>query len=188
MFENAPAGNQVHRHRHRRDAAQRHPRIHRDLRRGPAVPSGRVLLDDAVQQASLLLRERPRTILPRHQEPRPSPRRRRIPHPLRGNTQPDGAPRSNWPPARPDDFSIYIRAYWPQPAILDGTWNPPSRNPNPVTWPPDPRGDGQHQGDEARIVQPEMQPRGWMRSYCRERPETPPAAARVGFRDASAIL
>jgi hypothetical protein len=43
-----------------------------------------------------------------------------------GNTKPDGAPHSNWLPAPPDAFSIYIRAYWPKQAILDGTWNPPA--------------------------------------------------------------
>jgi hypothetical protein len=34
--------------------------------------------------------------------------------------------RSNWLPAPKDeDFTLYIRAYWPEPAILDGTWTPP---------------------------------------------------------------
>ncbi len=32
---------------------------------------------------------------------------------------------SNWVPAPPDDFSLYIRAYWPKPEILGGTWKPP---------------------------------------------------------------
>lgn len=32
---------------------------------------------------------------------------------------------SNWLPAPADDFSLYIRAYWPGPAILDGSWQPP---------------------------------------------------------------
>ncbi|MFI1094967.1 DUF1254 domain-containing protein [Streptomyces sp. NPDC020917] len=42
-----------------------------------------------------------------------------------GNVRPDEAPASNWLPAPPDDFSLYIRAYWPQQAILDTTWTPP---------------------------------------------------------------
>ena len=34
--------------------------------------------------------------------------------------------RSNWLPAPRDaDFSLYVRAYWPQPAILEGSWTPP---------------------------------------------------------------
>ena len=34
---------------------------------------------------------------------------------------------SNWLPAPKDaDFSLYIRAYWPKAAILDGTWTPPT--------------------------------------------------------------
>lgn len=33
---------------------------------------------------------------------------------------------SNWLPAPDDEFSIYLRAYWPDRTILDGTWQPPS--------------------------------------------------------------
>jgi hypothetical protein len=32
---------------------------------------------------------------------------------------------NNWLPAPADDFTLYLRAYWPDPAILDGTWSPP---------------------------------------------------------------
>jgi hypothetical protein len=32
----------------------------------------------------------------------------------------------NWLPAPEGPFSLYLRAYWPQSAILDGTWRPPS--------------------------------------------------------------
>jgi hypothetical protein len=36
----------------------------------------------------------------------------------------------NWLPAPRDaDFSLYVRAYWPEPAILDGTWTPPPVEP-----------------------------------------------------------
>jgi hypothetical protein len=33
---------------------------------------------------------------------------------------------NNWLPAPAGPFSLYIRAYWPEKAILDGTWTPPS--------------------------------------------------------------
>jgi hypothetical protein len=33
--------------------------------------------------------------------------------------------RSNWLPAPDGPFSLYLRAYWPEPQILDGTWTPP---------------------------------------------------------------
>ena len=33
--------------------------------------------------------------------------------------------RSNWLPAPAGPFSLYLRAYWPEPPILDGTWTPP---------------------------------------------------------------
>lgn len=42
-----------------------------------------------------------------------------------GNQPPAQAPRSNWLPAPPAEFSLYIRAYWPEESILDGSWNPP---------------------------------------------------------------
>jgi hypothetical protein len=34
--------------------------------------------------------------------------------------------RSNWLPAPESDFSLYLRAYWPQAAITSGTWTPPA--------------------------------------------------------------
>jgi hypothetical protein len=33
--------------------------------------------------------------------------------------------RSNWLPAPAGPFSLYLRSYWPEPPILDGTWTPP---------------------------------------------------------------
>jgi hypothetical protein len=35
------------------------------------------------------------------------------------------AERSNWLPAATGDFSLYIRAYWPKPEVLEGSWTPP---------------------------------------------------------------
>jgi hypothetical protein len=32
---------------------------------------------------------------------------------------------TNWVPTPADEFSLYIRAYWPKAAVLDGTWKPP---------------------------------------------------------------
>ena len=32
---------------------------------------------------------------------------------------------TNWLPAPDGAFSLYIRAYWPEQAALDGTWKPP---------------------------------------------------------------
>ena len=34
--------------------------------------------------------------------------------------------RSNWLPAPAGPFSLYLRAYWPGPQILDGSWIPPA--------------------------------------------------------------
>ncbi|MEX7474430.1 DUF1214 domain-containing protein [Mycobacterium adipatum] len=42
-----------------------------------------------------------------------------------GNQPPADAPPTNWLPAPSDEFSLYIRAYWPEQSILDGSWNPP---------------------------------------------------------------
>lgn len=33
---------------------------------------------------------------------------------------------ANWLPAPDGDFSLYIRTYWPEPAVTNGTWEPPS--------------------------------------------------------------
>ena len=32
---------------------------------------------------------------------------------------------TNWVPAPEDEFSLYIRAYWPKAEILEGRWTPP---------------------------------------------------------------
>ena len=37
------------------------------------------------------------------------------------------AERTNWLPApKSADFSLYLRTYWPDQSVLDGSWNPPS--------------------------------------------------------------
>ena len=41
------------------------------------------------------------------------------------NDSPGADKETNWVPAPKDAFSLYIRAYWPKPAILDGSWSPP---------------------------------------------------------------
>jgi hypothetical protein len=33
---------------------------------------------------------------------------------------------SNWLPAPKGTFSLYIRAYWAEPAVIDATWQPPT--------------------------------------------------------------
>ncbi|MFZ0065932.1 MAG: DUF1254 domain-containing protein [Pseudolabrys sp.] len=42
------------------------------------------------------------------------------------NESPGADKESNWVPAPKDEFSLYIRAYWPKPEILDGSWKPPA--------------------------------------------------------------
>ena len=42
-----------------------------------------------------------------------------------GATSPGEDKVSNWLPAPNGPFSLYIRAYWPEKAILDGSWLPP---------------------------------------------------------------
>jgi len=43
-----------------------------------------------------------------------------------GDAPTDPATLANWLPAPADAFSVYLRAYWPDGAILDGTWAPPA--------------------------------------------------------------
>ncbi|MFB7945548.1 DUF1214 domain-containing protein [Kitasatospora phosalacinea] len=38
----------------------------------------------------------------------------------------DPADRGNWLPAPEGRFSLFLRAYWPHPDALDGTWQPPA--------------------------------------------------------------
>jgi hypothetical protein len=40
-------------------------------------------------------------------------------------TPPDKDKLSNWLPAPADEFSLYVRSYWPDAAILQGRWTPP---------------------------------------------------------------
>jgi hypothetical protein len=42
------------------------------------------------------------------------------------NEPPGTDKETNWVPTPKDEFSLYIRAYWPKPEILNGTWVPPS--------------------------------------------------------------
>ena len=42
-----------------------------------------------------------------------------------GNKSPGKEKESNWLPAPDGGFSIWIRDYWPDQAMLDGTWKPP---------------------------------------------------------------
>jgi hypothetical protein len=42
-----------------------------------------------------------------------------------GNKSPGKDKESNWLPAPAGNFSIWLRTYWPDQAILDGTWKPP---------------------------------------------------------------
>jgi hypothetical protein len=42
-----------------------------------------------------------------------------------GNQSPGADKESNWLPAPSGNFSIWLRAYWPDQAVLDGTWKPP---------------------------------------------------------------
>jgi hypothetical protein len=38
---------------------------------------------------------------------------------------PDNDKVSNWLPAPADEFSLYVRSYWPEAAITEGKWTPP---------------------------------------------------------------
>ena len=44
----------------------------------------------------------------------------------------DPVQRANWLPSpRGEDFSLYVRAYWPEPAVTSGQWTPPGVTPAP---------------------------------------------------------
>jgi len=41
------------------------------------------------------------------------------------NNSPGPDKEGNWLPAPNDEFSLYIRAYWPKSEITEGKWVPP---------------------------------------------------------------
>jgi hypothetical protein len=41
------------------------------------------------------------------------------------NASPGPDKHGNWLPAPKDNFSLYIRAYWPKLEITEGKWTPP---------------------------------------------------------------
>lgn len=41
------------------------------------------------------------------------------------NTPPPGDKKLNWLPSPKGDFSLYVRAYWPEEAVTSGQWSPP---------------------------------------------------------------
>jgi hypothetical protein len=43
-----------------------------------------------------------------------------------GVKSPGAEKENNWLPAPSGTFSLYMRAYWADEAIIDGTWKPPS--------------------------------------------------------------
>jgi hypothetical protein len=43
-----------------------------------------------------------------------------------GNKSPGQEKETNWLPAPAGEFSIWLRAYWPDQSILDGAWKPPT--------------------------------------------------------------
>lgn len=42
------------------------------------------------------------------------------------STPPEGDKRANWLPAPKENFALYVRSYWPEDSILNGTWTPPA--------------------------------------------------------------
>jgi hypothetical protein len=42
-----------------------------------------------------------------------------------GNKSPGTDKEANWIPAPASEFSLWLRAYWPEQAMLDGSWKPP---------------------------------------------------------------
>ena len=82
-------------------------------------------MTDAVQRNSLLRAKPTGALFTRHEEPHIALQRRRLAHPLCRREVPGKDQESNWLPAPEGTFSLYIRAYWAEQAILDGTWIPP---------------------------------------------------------------
>ena len=42
------------------------------------------------------------------------------------STPPEGDKRANWLPAPKENFALYVRTYWPEDRVLNGSWTPPA--------------------------------------------------------------
>jgi hypothetical protein len=42
------------------------------------------------------------------------------------STAPEGNAKANWLPAPKENFALYVRVYWPEEIVLNGTWTPPA--------------------------------------------------------------
>ena len=67
-----------------------------------------------------------RRYLAGHAEQEPRLQRGRFTALYAGAKSPGKDKENNWLPAPDGTFSLYIRAYWPENPILDGTWTPPA--------------------------------------------------------------
>ena len=92
----------------------------------PGTAGQRLLVADALQRTSPLHQKRAESRLARHQEHvAPETQRGRFAHAVFRREVPGKDKETNWVPAPEGAFSLYIRAYWSEKAILDGTWMPP---------------------------------------------------------------
>ncbi|HEY2503489.1 MAG TPA: hypothetical protein VGI68_19280 [Mycobacterium sp.] len=84
------------------------------------------MVPHALQRAPLLLPQRSAPVFAGHQERQIAAQYRRIAHFAHRRAHDHNSDLSNWLPAPDGDFSLYLRAYWPEAEILEGRWTPPA--------------------------------------------------------------
>ena len=92
------------------------------------TPAGgpRLLVADALQRPAPVQSQPAQALLAWHEEQDATKQRRRFAHSLCGGTSPDKEKEANWLPAPSGTFSLFMRAYWAEKVMLDGTWKPPT--------------------------------------------------------------
>ena len=96
------------------------------VRAGPGAAGQRLLVDDALQRAPFLPSERASSRYSLGTKNKGLARNADGSLTLYVGAKSPGADKeSNWLPAPDGPFSLYIRAYWGQQPILDGSWQPP---------------------------------------------------------------
>ncbi len=127
MYDNAPQRDALHLHGLRFDesAPQWRPCLHSDISARADAPRRWLLVAHPLQQRASFRAQSLGPLLARHQEQVDEAECRRLAHHLRAEHFTGGGKETNWLPAPKDDFSLYIRAYWPKAEITEGKWIPP---------------------------------------------------------------
>jgi hypothetical protein len=90
-----------------------------------AARTGPLLVAHSLQQGASVRAEQAQSLLARTKSKSMKPNPDGSLTLLFQSESPGADKETNWVPTPKDEFSLYIRAYWPKAEILDGRWAPP---------------------------------------------------------------